>query len=165
MEIYRKWGFFTSALVGVKWSASRPGLFTFGEIFPDIHWIWGWVSSRGRLDDGGEKNLVLQGLKLPPLDYPACTQSLYCYIHITFCYVNVLSSHPCSAASLKNISQQLILWDSFKYWRSDKVVWLYLCGTRFESRSDYSLSRRSSIVSPVACSFTCNSFRWASSRV
>jgi hypothetical protein len=37
--------FFTSALVGGEWSASRPGSFT-----PGTHWIGGWVDLRAILD-------------------------------------------------------------------------------------------------------------------
>jgi hypothetical protein len=38
--------FFTSALDGGEWSASRPGHFTTGEIAPGIHLKGGWVCRR-----------------------------------------------------------------------------------------------------------------------
>jgi hypothetical protein len=41
--------YFTSALVGGEWSASRPGRFTSGRVL-GIHWIWGWVCTRAGLD-------------------------------------------------------------------------------------------------------------------
>jgi hypothetical protein len=42
--------FFILAVVAGKWSASRPGLFTRGEVAPGTHWIGGWVNPRARLD-------------------------------------------------------------------------------------------------------------------
>jgi hypothetical protein len=44
--------FFTSALAGGEWSASRPGRFT-----PGIHCIGGWMGHRTGLDDTERKNL------------------------------------------------------------------------------------------------------------
>jgi hypothetical protein len=41
----------TSALVGGKWSASRPCRFTPGERAVGSHWIGGWVDIRASLDD------------------------------------------------------------------------------------------------------------------
>jgi hypothetical protein len=43
--------FFTSALVGGEWSASRPSRFIPGERASGTHWIGGWVGSRAGLDD------------------------------------------------------------------------------------------------------------------
>jgi hypothetical protein len=43
--------FFTLALAGGEWSASRPCRFTPGERAPDAHWIGGWLGSRAGLDD------------------------------------------------------------------------------------------------------------------
>jgi hypothetical protein len=40
-----------SALVGVKWSVSRPCRFTPWERAPGTHWIGGWVGPRAGLDD------------------------------------------------------------------------------------------------------------------
>jgi hypothetical protein len=40
--------FFTSALVGGEWSASRPYHFTPEERGPDTHWVGGWVGARTR---------------------------------------------------------------------------------------------------------------------
>jgi hypothetical protein len=37
--------------VGGEWSASRLGLFTFGERAPGTHWIGGWMGSEANLDD------------------------------------------------------------------------------------------------------------------
>jgi hypothetical protein len=49
--MYRSTFFFTLALVGGEWSASRPGRFTPGEIAPGTYWIGGWVGPRTGLDD------------------------------------------------------------------------------------------------------------------
>jgi hypothetical protein len=43
--------FFTSVLVGSKWSASRPGRFTLGERDRSNHWKGGWVDPEVSLDD------------------------------------------------------------------------------------------------------------------
>jgi hypothetical protein len=40
----------TSVPDGNEWSASRPGLFTFGERALDAHKIGGWVDSTAGLD-------------------------------------------------------------------------------------------------------------------
>jgi hypothetical protein len=67
--------FLTSALVGAEWSASRPGLFTFGERAPVDG---GCVGPRGGLDDVEiRKILPLPGLELRPLGRPARSQPLY----------------------------------------------------------------------------------------
>jgi hypothetical protein len=42
--------FFTSALDGGKWSASRSGRFTTRERAPSTHWIGGWVGSKAGLE-------------------------------------------------------------------------------------------------------------------
>jgi hypothetical protein len=49
--MYRSTFFLTSALVGGKWSASRPGRFTPGERTPSTNWIGGQVGPRASLDD------------------------------------------------------------------------------------------------------------------
>jgi hypothetical protein len=57
--------FLTSALVGGKWWASRPGHFTPGEKAPGTDWTEGWVSPRSGKDDMEERKfLTLTGLKL-----------------------------------------------------------------------------------------------------
>jgi hypothetical protein len=43
--------FLTSALVGCKWSASRPGPFNPGEITPGTYLIGAWVVPKTGLDD------------------------------------------------------------------------------------------------------------------
>jgi hypothetical protein len=43
--------FLTSAIVGGKWSASRPDRFTPRERAPGTHRIGGWVGPRADLDD------------------------------------------------------------------------------------------------------------------
>jgi hypothetical protein len=43
--------FLILALVGGKWSASRPGSFPPGETTPDTHQIGGWVGPRAGLGD------------------------------------------------------------------------------------------------------------------
>jgi len=52
MKVY--WGvevqlhtFLISAVDGGKWSVSHTGHFTLRERTPDIHWIGGWVLSKG----------------------------------------------------------------------------------------------------------------------
>jgi hypothetical protein len=70
--------FLTSALVGGKWPASRPGRFTPGEIAPSAHWIGGSVGPRTGLDDVEKRKfLTLPGLELRTLGRPARSQSLY----------------------------------------------------------------------------------------
>jgi hypothetical protein len=70
--------FLTSAVVGVVWSASRPGHFTSGEKAPCTHWIGGWVGPGAGLDDVEKiKFLTIPGLELRPLGRPARSQSLY----------------------------------------------------------------------------------------
>jgi hypothetical protein len=54
--------FWTLALVGGEWSASRPCRFT-----PGTHFIGGCVDPRAGLDDMEKgKFLTLSGLELPP---------------------------------------------------------------------------------------------------
>jgi hypothetical protein len=43
--------FLISAIAGVEWSASRPGLFAPGERAPGTHLTGGWVDPRAGLDD------------------------------------------------------------------------------------------------------------------
>jgi hypothetical protein len=42
--------FFTSALVGGEWTASRPSRFTLEERAPSTHWLGSWVGPRAGLD-------------------------------------------------------------------------------------------------------------------
>jgi hypothetical protein len=59
--------FFTSALVGGEWLASRPDRFTPGERTPGTHRIGGWVGPRAGMDDAQKiKFLTLPGLELDP---------------------------------------------------------------------------------------------------
>jgi hypothetical protein len=70
--------FFTSALVGGEYSASRPGRFTPGERAPGTHWIGGWVGPRAGLDDMEKwKFFPPPGLELQTLGRPAHSQLLY----------------------------------------------------------------------------------------
>jgi hypothetical protein len=55
--MYRSTFFLTSALVGGKWSASRPDRFIPEERAPGTHWIGGWVDPRAGLDDVKKKIL------------------------------------------------------------------------------------------------------------
>jgi hypothetical protein len=50
-RMYRPMFFFTSALVGGEWSASRPGRFTPGERAPSTHWIGSWVDPRAGVNE------------------------------------------------------------------------------------------------------------------
>jgi hypothetical protein len=60
--------FLTSALVGLKWSASRSGRLNPGERAPDTHWIGGWMGPRASLNDMEKwKFLPLSGLDSDPL--------------------------------------------------------------------------------------------------
>jgi hypothetical protein len=80
--------FLTSALVGGKWSASRPGHFTPGERVRGTHWIGGSVDTRADLVYLEERKLLtLPGLELRPVGRPARSQSLYrlCYPGSFFC--------------------------------------------------------------------------------
>jgi hypothetical protein len=70
--------FFTSALYGGEWPASRPGPFTQLETAPGTHWIGGWVGPRTGLDDMEKrKSLPLLGLELRSLGRPVRRQSIY----------------------------------------------------------------------------------------
>jgi hypothetical protein len=70
--------FLTSALVGGKWSASRPGRFTPGERTPETYWIGGWVDPSAGLDDEEKRKLlILPGLELITLGRPTSSQWLY----------------------------------------------------------------------------------------
>jgi hypothetical protein len=70
--------FFTSALAGGEWSASRPGRFTPGEGAPGIRCIGGYVDLRGGQNDMEKRKfLTLPGLEFRPLGRPARSQSLY----------------------------------------------------------------------------------------
>jgi hypothetical protein len=64
--------FWSSALVGGEWSASRPSCFTAGEIDHGTHWIGGWVGPRTSMYDVEKRKLLtLPGLKLWSLCRPA----------------------------------------------------------------------------------------------
>jgi hypothetical protein len=76
--MYRSVFFFTSALPGGAWSASRPCRFTPGEIASGTHWIVGLVVPRAGLDDVEERKIfILPGLELRPLGCPARSRTLY----------------------------------------------------------------------------------------
>jgi hypothetical protein len=51
--------FLISALVGVKWFASRPDLFTPRERTPGTHWIVGWVGPRNGLDNVENRKFLI----------------------------------------------------------------------------------------------------------
>jgi hypothetical protein len=93
--------FLTSALVGGKWSTSRPGRFTPPpERAPGTHCIGGWVDRRAGLDDMEKwKFLTLPGREPRTLSHPARSQSLYrvtscSLINIYWHWSNMLP--PCS---------------------------------------------------------------------
>jgi hypothetical protein len=68
----------TSAVVGGKWSASRPGRSTPGEKAPGTHGIGGWVSPRTGLDELERRRILpLPELELRSLGRSARSQSLY----------------------------------------------------------------------------------------
>jgi hypothetical protein len=70
--------FLTSALVGVEWSASRPGPYIARERAPGTPWIGGRVGPRAGLDDVEKTTfLALPGLELRSHGRPARSQSLY----------------------------------------------------------------------------------------
>jgi hypothetical protein len=55
--------FFTSALDGGEWSASRPCRFTPGARAPGTHWIGGWVGPRAGLDTAGQRKSCTAGYR------------------------------------------------------------------------------------------------------
>jgi hypothetical protein len=57
-----------------KWSASRPGKFIYGEIAPDIRWMWNWI---GFTVVERKHPLSQPGYKHQILGHPAHRQSLY----------------------------------------------------------------------------------------
>jgi hypothetical protein len=59
----------TSALVGVEWAASHPGLFVLGERTPRSQWIEGRMGPRTGLEDVERTILVPMGLELRNLKY------------------------------------------------------------------------------------------------
>jgi hypothetical protein len=64
--------FFTWALAGGEWSASRPGRFTPEEKAPSTYWIGGWVGPRAGMDDlEKRKFLTVPGLEIRNLVRPA----------------------------------------------------------------------------------------------
>jgi hypothetical protein len=67
--------FFTSALDGGEWSASRPSRFPPGEGAHGTHWIGGWMGPRACLDVM-EKRKILPARESIP-GRPACGPSLY----------------------------------------------------------------------------------------
>jgi hypothetical protein len=71
--------FLTSALVGGKWSASRPCRFTPGKRAPGTHWIGDWVDLGTGVDNEEVKKffLTLLGLEFRRLCSQARSQSLY----------------------------------------------------------------------------------------
>jgi hypothetical protein len=74
--------FFTSALAGGEWPASRPGRFILKERITGTHWIGEWVDPRTGLNNvERRKFLTPPGLELRILGRPTHRQSLYrlCY--------------------------------------------------------------------------------------
>jgi hypothetical protein len=70
--------FFTSAIVGGEWLASRPGRFTTGERARDTHWVGDLVGSRAGLDVVKGRNILsIAGLKLRSIGLPPLSQWLY----------------------------------------------------------------------------------------
>jgi hypothetical protein len=64
--------FFTSALAGGEYSASRPCRFTLGERGPGTHWIGGLVDHIAGLDDVEKRIfLTLPAFELRPLGHLA----------------------------------------------------------------------------------------------
>jgi hypothetical protein len=96
--------FFTLALVGCEWSASRPWNFSSGERSPDTHWIGGWLGPRAGLDDMKKRKFwALTGLEFQTLCRPARRQSLFrlCYRgskHATagYCFERLFDIHSVS---------------------------------------------------------------------
>jgi hypothetical protein len=75
--MYRFAFFFTSALVGGEWSASRPGCFTPGERAPGTHRIGGWVALRAGLDEVKKRKfLIVPEFELRSFGRPVCSQSV-----------------------------------------------------------------------------------------
>jgi hypothetical protein len=55
---YSAYSFFTSALDGGEWSASRPGRALLPGKNPGTHWIGGWVGLRAGLDTEVEVKIL-----------------------------------------------------------------------------------------------------------
>jgi hypothetical protein len=71
--------FFTSALVGGEWSASRAGRFTLGERDPGTNWKATWVGPRTGQDDV-EKALDPSGTRTPtPRPSSIVSSDGFCY--------------------------------------------------------------------------------------
>jgi hypothetical protein len=66
--------FFTLAVVGGEWRASRLDRFTPEEEASCTIWIGGWVDPRADLDCVKGKFLTLPGLELRPLGRPASSK-------------------------------------------------------------------------------------------
>jgi hypothetical protein len=70
--------FYTSALVGEEWSASRPCCFNPGERASGSHWTGSWVDPTAGPDDKEKlKSLTISALELRSFGRPARSQSLY----------------------------------------------------------------------------------------
>jgi hypothetical protein len=119
--------FFTSALVGGEWSASRLCCFIPGERAPCTHWLGGWVDPRAGLEDMKERKfLPPPGLEprilgrqarspsLYRLSYPGCEcrsrkQKEYidtdtCFLTRDLLYAFTQGSRPCSCVLTLNDS-------------------------------------------------------------
>jgi hypothetical protein len=57
--------FFTSALDGGVWSASRPDQITPWEGAPGTYWIWNWVGPRAGLDSAVKRKMSWPCLSSP----------------------------------------------------------------------------------------------------
>jgi hypothetical protein len=78
--------------VGGERSVSRPCRFTPSERASGTHWIGGWVSPGGGLDDVENREfLILPGLELWPLSRPVHSQSLSRLMSWSICSVRDVS--------------------------------------------------------------------------
>jgi hypothetical protein len=55
---YNSYSYWTSALDGGEWSASRPGRALPPGKGPPVHWIGGWVGPRAGLDAGARRKIL-----------------------------------------------------------------------------------------------------------
>jgi hypothetical protein len=99
--MYKSMFFFTSALTGGEWSASRPGRSTPRDRAPGTHWIGGWVGPSASLTTW-RKFLTLPWLELRPLGRQVRSQSLSLYAWNMKLYVWLNRVQLCYTICIRN---------------------------------------------------------------
>jgi hypothetical protein len=124
--------FLTSALVGGKWSASRPGRFSPWEIVRGTHGIGGWMGPRTGLEGMEWRKLSpLPGLELRTLGSPTRNQSLYRLTYPVFPIIRIIYVH---------IKYTIMTWNDWTGWSRGKPLDLNLESAILESHPGYQLS-------------------------